>query len=231
MRKLPIILLMAFVGCATGSSLQEQRQRMVAELQHPRYGTPITDKRVLEAMLRVPRHEFVPPRLRRFAYENGALSIGSGQTISQPYIVALMTQSLRLEKDDKVLEIGTGSGYQAAVLAEITPHVYSIEVLPELARGARSTLDRLGYQRVKTKTGDGYQGWKEHAPFDAIVVTCAPDHVPEPLVQQLKEGGRMVIPVGKEGSRQTLYLLEKKKGKLLKTGIEDVRFVPMIHPA
>ena len=230
MRKTALIALLACVSAALAASFEEQRQQLVAEyLVSPRYGPPITDKKVLAAMRKVPRHEFVPQDVRDQAYEDKALPIGSGQTISQPYVVALMTQALRLKKGEKVLEIGTGSGYQAAVLAEITPRVYSIEILPELAGNARRTLDRLGYKKVKTRVGDGYLGWKEYAPFDAIIVTCAPEKVPEPLVQQLKDGGRMVIPVEEERYVQILYLLEKKGGRLVKTGIEHVRFVPMIR--
>jgi len=230
MRKAALIALLACVSAALAASFEEQRQKLVAEyLVSPRYGPPITDKKVLAAMLKVPRHEFIPESLRDQAYKDIPLPIGSGQTISQPYVVALMTQALRLKKGEKVLEIGTGSGYQAAVLAEITPRVYSIEILPELAEKARRTLDRLGYKKVNTRVGDGYLGWKEYAPFDAIIVTCAPEKVPEPLVQQLKDGGRMVIPVEEERYVQILYLLEKKGGRLVKTGIEHVRFVPMIR--
>ncbi len=187
----------------------------------------ISDERVLEAMRKVPRHEFVPDGYRAYAYTDGPLPIGEGQTISQPYIVALMTESLKLKPDDKVLEIGTGSGYQAAVLAEIVKEVYTIEIIEKLARRAEETLKRLGYDNVKVKAGDGYLGWPEYAPFDAIIVTCAPDHVPQPLVDQLADGGRMVIPVGSEYGIQTLYLLEKHGDKLEKRSIIPVRFVPM----
>lgn len=230
MRRAAAALLACVAACAWADSFEQQRREMVARhLKKPAYGQPITDKEVLEAMLKVPRHEFVPAALRSRAYENEPLPIGYGQTISQPYMVALMTQALRLKRGDKVLEIGTGSGYHAAVLAEITPHVYSIEILPGLAERARRTLDRLGYKNVKTKVGDGYLGWKEHAPFDAIIVTCAPEEVPQPLVEQLKDGGRMVIPVGEQGGIQTLYLLEKKGGRLVKKSIEQVLFVPMVR--
>jgi protein-L-isoaspartate(D-aspartate) O-methyltransferase len=189
----------------------------------------IKDKRVLAAMGKVPREEFVPEQQRPFAYEDRPLPIGQGQTISQPYIVALMTELLAIKKDEKVLEIGTGSGYQAAILAELTPNVYTIEILPELAQRAAATLKRLGYLKVQVKTGDGYKGWKEYAPFDGIIVTCAPDHVPKPLGQQLKEGGRMVIPVGEAPGQQNLYLLKKVKGKLESTAVIPVIFVPMVH--
>jgi protein-L-isoaspartate(D-aspartate) O-methyltransferase len=142
-----------------------------------------------------------------------------------------MTELLRIGGEDKVLEIGTGSGYQAAILAELTRNVYSIEIIPELATGARDRLKRLGYGAVQVRTGDGYRGWPEHAPFDAIIVTCAPDHMPRPLMEQLKESGRMVIPVGPEGGPQTLYLLEKRKGKLVATAVIPVKFVPLVHAA
>jgi len=189
----------------------------------------VADKRVLSAMARVPRHEFVPAEQRPYAYEDRPLPIGEGQTISQPYIVALMTELLELEAGDRVLEIGTGSGYQAAILAELTAHVYTIEILPKLAQRAEQTLRRLGYGQVKVKAGDGYLGWPERAPFDAIIVTCAPERVPEPLREQLKEGGRMVIPVGPQWTGQTLYLLRKQGGDLEQKAVIPVRFVPMVH--
>lgn len=189
----------------------------------------VADKRVLSAMARVPRHEFVPAGQRPYAYEDRPLPIGEDQTISQPYIVALMTELLELDAGDRVLEIGTGSGYQAAILAELTPHVYTIEILPKLAQRAEQTLRRLGYGQVKVKAGDGYLGWPEHAPFDAIIVTCAPERVPEPLREQLKEGGRMVIPVGPQWTGQTLYLLRKQGGDLEQKAVIPVRFVPMVH--
>jgi len=194
----------------------------------------VKDSRVLAAMGEVPREEFVPADQRPYAYDDEPLPIGEGQTISQPYIVALMTELLALNQGpksqaDKVLEIGTGSGYQAAILAELTPHVYTIEILPTLAQRAEQTLKRLGYTGVKVKTGDGYLGWPEHAPFDAIIVTCAPEEVPRPLAEQLREGGRMVIPVGPQWTNQTLYLLRKEKGKLTQQSVIPVRFVPMVR--
>ena len=158
------------------------------------------------------------------------LPIGYGQTISQPFIVAFMTEQLQLKRDDRVLEIGTGSGYQAAILAELVAEVYTIEIIEPLAKNAEATLQRLGYKNVHVKAGDGYKGWPEHAPFDAVIVTCAPDHVPQPLVDQLKEGGRMIIPVGGFGD-QELYLLEKKNGQLEKRAVLPVRFVPMTGEA
>jgi len=192
-------------------------------------GRGILDGRVLSAMQKVPRHEFVPPELRRLAYSDGPLPIGRGQTISQPYIVALMTELLKIESGSRVLEVGTGSGYQAAVLAELASDVYSIEIVAPLAHQARETLERLGYRNVHTKVGDGYLGWPEEGPFDAIIVTCAPDDVPQALIDQLKERGRLVVPVGDSGDVQELFLLEKIDGGVRRTSIAPVRFVPMTH--
>jgi len=187
----------------------------------------ISDKRVLDAMRAVPRHEFVPENVRDLAYTDQPLPIGHGQTISQPYIVAFMTKALAPKPTDKVLEIGTGSGYQAAVLSKLVKHIYTIEIVKPLADRAASTLKKLDYKNVTVKAGDGYQGWAEHAPFDSVIVTCAPDHVPEPLVAQLREGGKMIIPVGRAWGAQELYLLEKKDGKVQRTSVLPVRFVPM----
>jgi protein-L-isoaspartate(D-aspartate) O-methyltransferase len=186
----------------------------------------IKDPRVLETMMEVPRHEFVPASVRSFAYVDGPLPIGHGQTISQPFVVAFMTQALDLSKDDVVLEVGTGSGYQAAILGKLAKEVYSIEIVAPLAESAKAALAKLGFENVHVKAGDGYLGWPEKAPFDAIIVTCAPDHVPEPLVTQLKEGGRLVIPVGEEGAVQELVLLRKKDGQISREKMLDVRFVP-----
>ena len=202
-----------------------QRQRMVEQQLKPR---GIKDERLLAAMARVPREEFVPADERGDAYEDGPLPIGFDQTISQPYIVAFMTEQLRLKPSDRLLEIGTGSGYQAAVLAELVADVYTIEILEPLAKTAEATLQRLGYKNVHLRVGDGYQGWPEEAPFDAIIVTCAPDKVPPPLVDQLKDDGRMVIPVGERFAQQ-LYLLEKKNGQLKESATLPVRFVPMVR--
>ncbi len=186
------------------------------------------DSRVMEVMSRVPRHEFVPRWHRMNAYENRPLPIGHGQTISQPYIVALMTDLLSVKPGDKVLEVGTGSGYQAAVLAELVNKVYTIEIIEKLADRAGNVLKQQGYNNVKTRTGDGYYGWQEYAPFDAIVVTAASGHIPPPLIRQLKPGGRMVIPVGSRFMVQQLVLLEKnKKGKVSTRQILPVRFVPL----
>ena len=189
----------------------------------------VIDSRILDAMRTVPRHEFVPPEQMERAYEDRALPIGEGQTISQPYTVALMTELLGPQPRDVVLEIGTGSGYQAAVLAELTDRIYTVEIIPELAERAEETLNRLGYAHVETKTADGYFGWSEHSPYDGIIVTAAPDHIPAPLVQQLKEGGRMVIPVGPPGSYQTLWRLTKQQGKVVSENITDVAFVPLLR--
>jgi protein-L-isoaspartate(D-aspartate) O-methyltransferase len=187
----------------------------------------IRNAEVLQAMAEVPRHEFVPASLRPYAYADGPLPIGHGQTISQPFIVAYMTQAMELSKEDTVLEIGTGSGYQAAILGKLTKEVYTIEIVPPLAESARAVLSKLGFENVHVRLGDGYLGWPEKAPFDAIIVTCAPDHVPEPLISQLKEGGRLVIPVGAAGGIQQLVLLRKRNGQISKEKMLDVRFVPM----
>lgn len=203
------------------------RERMVMEQLMPR---GIHEERVLAAMSKVPREEFVPEDLRAVSYTDQPLPIGHGQTISQPFIVAFMTEELGLQPTDRVLEIGTGSGYQAAILAELVAEVYSIEIIEPLAKTAEATLQRLGYKNVHVKLGDGYKGWPEHAPFDAVIVTCAPDHIPQPLVDQTKEGGRMIIPVGPAGDQQ-LYLLEKKQGELRRQAVSPVRFVPMTGEA
>ncbi len=205
------------------SDFAAERQRMVQEQLVPR---GIKDKRVLAAMAKVPREEFVPLESRAASYEDGPLPIGYDQTISQPYIVAFMTEQLRLSPSDRVLEVGTGSGYQAAILAELAGEVYTIEIVAPLAQSAEAALQRLGYKNVHVKVGDGYKGWPEYAPFDAIIVTCAPDKVPQLLTDQLKESGRMIIPVG-DRFAQELYLLEKKNGQLKESVTLPVRFVPM----
>jgi protein-L-isoaspartate(D-aspartate) O-methyltransferase len=232
-----IFAVLAGAVLATPSNAQQEaadRQRMVEEIDAMLASTAGAggparlSPRVHAAMTEVPRHEFVPREQRSAAYRNRPLPIGHGQTISQPFIVALMTELLQLEKTDKVLEVGTGSGYQAAILSVLAGEVYTIEILPELGQMARANLERLGYRNVSTKIGDGYQGWAEHAPFDAIIVTAAPNHVPPPLVAQLKPGGRMVIPVG--GFDQELILLTKHAdGTATTTLIAPVRFVPLIR--
>jgi protein-L-isoaspartate(D-aspartate) O-methyltransferase len=187
----------------------------------------VRDRDVLDAMKTVPRHLFVPNDLVDQAYEDHPLPIGYGQTISQPYIVALMTEKLGVKRGDRVLEIGTGSGYQAAVLAQLGVEVYSVEIVPELARAADKRLKQLGYP-VAVRQGDGYFGWEEYAPYDAIVVTAAPDHVPQPLVRQLRDGGRLVIPVGPRGSFQTLWQFIRQGNDLKVTDLGGVAFVPLV---
>jgi protein-L-isoaspartate(D-aspartate) O-methyltransferase len=218
---------MAATGCGqqvpSVADFAAQRQRMVDQQLKPR---GIKDERVLAAMAKVRREEFVPADQRADAYQDGPLPIGYDQTISQPYIVAFMTEQLRLKPGDRVLEIGSGSGYQAAILADLVADVYTIEIVEPLAKTAEATLQRLGYKNVHLKVGDGYKGWPEEAPFDAIIVTCAPDKVPQPLMDQLKDGGRMVIPVGERFAQQ-LYLLEKQNGQLKESVTLPVRFVPM----
>jgi len=186
----------------------------------------ITNEAVLQAMRKVPRHEFVPPGLRFRAYRDEALAIGSSQTISPPYIVAFMTETLDPQPNDRVLEVGTGSGYQAAVLAEIVEEVYSVEIVRSLAKSAERRLKKLNYDNVHVKAGDGYQGWPEHAPFDRIIVTCSPETVPEPLIEQLKDGGTMIIPIG-ERYQQSFYLFRKVGGDLQHERLTSTLFVPM----
>ncbi|MFO7838458.1 MAG: protein-L-isoaspartate(D-aspartate) O-methyltransferase [Desulfosalsimonadaceae bacterium] len=201
-----------------------QREQMV-ERQLAARG--ISDQRVLEAFREVRRHRFVPSHYREFSYTDQPLSIGHNQTISQPYIVAFMTEALDPEKDEKVLEVGTGSGYQAAILAKLFSSVYTIEIIGDLGESARQLLQELGYDNVHVRVGDGYQGWPEHAPFDAIIVTCSPVEVPRPLKGQLAEGGRIIIPIGKKFA-QELVLLRKKDGELHEESVLPVRFVPMV---
>jgi protein-L-isoaspartate(D-aspartate) O-methyltransferase len=226
-----IVAVLAASGCGQKSApvvdLASERQRMVQEQLISR---GVHDKRVLAAMAKAPREEFVPADERAAAYTDHPLPIGYDQTISQPYIVAFMTEQLHPKLSDRVLEIGTGSGYQAAILAELVAEVYTIEIAEPLAKSAEVTLARLGYKNVHVKVGDGYKGWLKHAPFDAIIVTCAPDRVPRPLTDQLKDGGRMIIPVGNRFA-QELYLLEKKNGQLKESAVLPVRFVPMTGEA
>ncbi|MFA5137853.1 MAG: protein-L-isoaspartate(D-aspartate) O-methyltransferase [Elusimicrobiota bacterium] len=196
----------------------------------------VRDTRVLDAMRKVPRHEFVPPDQAPFAYDDRPLPIGEGQTISQPFIVGAMTEALELKPSDRVLEIGTGSGYQAAVLAEIVSEVYTMEIVEPLSLGAEKALARLGYRNVHVRAGDGFRGWPEHAPFDAIIVTCAPEKVPAPLVDQLKVGGRMVIPLGADvdgrpWAAQDLVIVRKTEKGVETSKSMDVRFVPMTGEA
>ncbi len=216
-------------GCGAESPPRDPylalRERMVAEQIEAR---GIRDERVLRAMRRVQRHRFVPEKYRDLAYEDRPLPIGEGQTISQPYIVALMTQVIQPNPAMKVLEIGTGSGYQAAVLAEVCRSIFTIEIVEKLGRGAEQILSEQ-YRNVHVRIGDGYKGWIEEAPFDAILVTCSPTSVPRPLVDQLRTGGKMVIPVG-QAHAQELVLLTKTEGQLKQEAIIPVRFVPMVDP-
>ena len=212
----------------------EARQQLVKVIEadvgatSPYLDKQALDPRVLQALGKVPRHEFVPQEERRFAYANRPLPIGYGQTISQPYIVAVMTDLLKPTADSKVLEVGTGSGYQAAILAELVSKVYSIEIIAPLAQQAKARLSQLGYTNIYTRTGDGYYGWEEAAPFDAIVVTAAASHVPPPLIKQLKVGGRMIIPVGSRFMTQELLLVSKHPdGSVTTRQILPVRFVPL----
>ncbi len=214
---------------ATEERWAAARNRMVDE----QLVGPLRDIRepaVLRAMRRVPRHRFVPTEVLPAAYADCALPIGFDQTISQPYVVAFMTEHLEVRPGHRVLEVGTGSGYQAAVLAELGTEVFSIEIVPPLADRARRTLTELGYDKVRVRTGDGYLGWPEAAPFDAIIVTCAPERIPPPLVAQLKDGGRMIIPVGSPGE-QSLVLLRKRDGRISEAAVLPVRFVPMLGEA
>lgn len=222
------------IGCGMkpdrdGDSFATAREIM---LNHDLRARGIADTNVLAAMARVPRHQFVPSNLWNQAYADYPLPIGEGQTISQPYIVAAMTALIRPKTNDVVLEVGTGSGYQAAVLSELVRQVYTIEIVEPLGRSAASRLRMLGYSNVTVRVGDGYAGWAEHAPFDSIIVTCGAEHVPPPLVEQLKPGGRMVIPVGPVGGVQSLLIVEKDgAGLVSQSEIMAVRFVPLTRPA
>ena len=225
------VLLLSWPGCGSqpelspaqqGEQYGKQRRELVAELR----SDGISSQSVLDAMLKVPRHEFVPASSRHQAYQNRPLPIGHDQTISQPYIVAYMTEAAEIASGEKVLEIGTGSGYQAAVLAELAKEVYSIEIIPELADGARAVLSRLGYKNIEVRTGNGYLGWPEKAPFDAIVVTAAPDQVPQALVEQLAVRGKMIVPVGT--GFQEMTIITKTESGVIERKTIPVRFVPMV---
>ncbi len=221
-----LCVILAMMGNPKHQSLEEwlaaRRKAMVREQIAAR---GITDERVLAAMEKVPRHRFLPKHLWEEAYDDGPLPIGYGQTISQPYIVAYMTEQLALTGEEKVLEIGTGSGYQTAILAELAKEVFSIEIVPELGHRAARILKELGYTNVHVRIGDGYRGWPEEAPFDAILIAAAPDHIPQPLIDQLKEGGRMILPVG--DYYQDLVLIRKTAEGIVKESKIPVRFVPM----
>lgn len=207
-----------------GDMYKNAREKMV---EGQIAGRGIKDEDVLSAMRSVPRHKFVPDKYLNQAYADHPLPIGHGQTISQPYIVALMTEELDVERGDRVLEVGTGSGYQAAVLAEMGLEVFTMEIIPELAAQARERLQLLGYENVTVKNADGYYGWEEHGPYDGIIVTAAPDHLPQPLVHQLEEGGHLVIPIGPIGAVQTLWRYEKVNGEIQATNLGSVKFVPL----
>lgn len=206
-----------------GGFERSRREMLKSQIE----GRGVKDKEVLRAMAAVPRHEFVLPEYVDQAYADHPLPIGYGQTISQPYIVAVMTELLQLRTDSRVLEVGTGSGFQAAILAEIVGQVYSVEIVDELCQRATRDLARLGYTNVEVKCGDGYYGWEEHAPYDAIIVTCAPDHIPQPLVAQLADGGRMVVPVGPPGAYQALWLVERHGDDTSSRRVMGVAFVPL----
>ncbi len=229
-----LVLLLARVVPAGAVDFTTLRAQMVEEIvatvrltQHE-LGKPALDARVLQALSTVPRHEFVPDSERPHAYDDRPLPIGAGQTISQPYIVAIMTDLLDLKPDQVVFELGTGFGYQAAILAGLVKQVYTMEIIPTLGDRARQTLQRLGYHNVSVRVGDGYYGWEEHAPFDAILVTAATDHLPPPLIRQLKPGGRMILPVGSSFLTQQLLLVTKADDGALRTRtILPVRFVPL----
>ena len=216
------------LSSATDPYLQGRQEMVRDDIR----GRGVKDARVLSAMAKIPRHLFVSERLRRQAYADTPLPIGEGQTISQPYVVALMTEALRLKPGDRVLEIGTGSGYQAAVLAEMVKEVYSLEIRQGLASTADKRLKELGYKNVAVKYGDGYLGWPEHAPFDAIIITASVNHIPPPLLKQLKEGGRLILPLGSTVFYQTLTLVTKKRGgELAVEQMGAVAFVPMTGEA
>lgn len=229
-----VVLLFLLNSCASFSRSEQvaveeevaqdfarQRRNLIDQLR----SEGVTSSTVLEAMLKVPRHKFVPPSQRHLAYQNRPLPIGHDQTISQPFIVGYMTEAASIAPGEKVLEIGTGSGYQAAVLAELAKQVYTIEIIPELAEGARTLLRELGYKNVVVKTGNGYEGWREHAPFDAIVVTAAPDQIPQALVDQLALKGKMVIPVGT--TSQEMVIITRDESGVIERRTIPVRFVPM----
>lgn len=229
-----ILILTIYLITPTGCSGQTQQ---ITDWQSQREalvkifieGKGVSDPKVLDAMYNVERHLFVPENVRLYAYRDQPLPIGDGQTISQPSLVAYMTELLELSRSDKVLEIGTGSGYQAAILGELVDSVFTIEIIETLGQRSKKLLADLGYDNVHVMIGDGYQGWPEYAPFDAIIVTCAPSDIPQPLQDQLAEGGRMVIPVGRQNTIQQLIVLRKRDGKIKRESVLPVRFVPMLR--
>jgi protein-L-isoaspartate(D-aspartate) O-methyltransferase len=226
-----ILLFLFILTCGFTSTLQEDKYSVMRKemINNQIVNRGIRNQLTIKAMQKVPRHLFVPPEYVNRAYEDNPLPIGHNQTISQPFIVAYMTELAKPAKWKKVLEIGTGSGYQAAVLAEIVDTVYTIEIIPELAKDAAGRLAKLGYKNIITKTGDGYLGWKEHAPFDVIMVTAADDHIPQPLLDQLAENGRLIMPVGSPSSAQQIVLAIKKNGKIERSKLAMVRFVPLLR--
>ena len=226
MRFLFLLLTISLLNFPQTDKYQAMRMEMVNDQIIDR---GIRNSLTIKAMEKVPRHLFVPSEYVDRAYEDNPLPIGFEQTISQPFIVAYMTEIAKPEKWKKVLEIGTGSGYQAAVLAEIVDTVYTIEIIPELAKQATARLAKMGYKNIVTKLGDGYKGWKEHAPYDIIIVTAADDHIPQPLIDQLSENGRLIMPIGSPSSAQQLVLATKKNGKIEKRKLAMVRFVPLLH--
>jgi len=229
---LPIFsLALTFLGPSACHAREPQDYTSLREqmVEHQIVARGIHDSKIVEAMKKVPRDLFVPEKHRSSSYGDYPLPIGEGQTISQPYVVAFMTEALRLRPEDRVLEIGTGSGYQAAILAELVKEVYTIEIIETLGKRAREILGQLGYENIEVKIGDGYRGWPGKAPFDAIIVTCAPEDIPQPLIDQLREGGRMIIPVGRVGKIQHLVRGVKRQGQLVTGEVMEVRFVPMVR--
>ncbi len=232
-RRFPAMAILAWLVLCSAPAIAEdalddeyRRQERLDMVERQIKGRGVEDPATLEAMAKVPRHLFVPEERQRLAYSDRPVPIGYGQTISQPYIVAYMTELLKLEPGARVLEIGAGSGYQAAVLAELTDQVYTIEIIPELAQWGEGNMRRAGYSKVEVKHADGYHGWPEHAPFDAIIVTAAADHIPPPLIEQLKDGGTMVIPVGHPLRTQNLIRISKRDGEIMTESLMPVRFVP-----
>ena len=228
MKRLLLIAILASLGARCEKNQFENPRESMVQTQIIARG--VADTATLRAMRSVPRHEFVPRELIRYAYDDHPLQIGYEQTISQPYIVAFMTELIKPRKGQRVLEVGTGSGYQAAVLAEIVDSVFTIELIPELAETAGARLKQLGYRNVAVRQGDGYLGWPEHAPYDASLVTAASEEIPQPLVAQLREGGRLVIPVGSLSDIQSLTIVRKEANKVSTESVLPVRFVPLIHP-
>jgi protein-L-isoaspartate(D-aspartate) O-methyltransferase len=227
MMKWFLLILIFNLGCSQNTDSYEIKRKFMVEDQIERRG--VKDEGVLKAVRKVEREKFVPNKYLDLAYSDRPLPIGHKQTISQPYIVAYMTEQLQVEKSHKVLEIGTGSGYQAAVLAELANHIFTIEIIPELAESSEKVLIELGYENITVRTGDGYMGWPEEAPFDRIIVTAAPGEIPKKLVEQLAPNGRMILPVGRSNFAQHLYLVRKDKaGNITEEKILAVRFVPMV---